>query len=193
METLAAKLRRPMRKALRFNLEMPMDSDFARAWCELVAHICHVSAVAPAALANEGVRQQYSRTLMEICWVLRRTAMRIRSTSRRIVRHHGTSAAPAITFMTTCPKGFRLRTSRRGSASRLEHCKTAFASIQPDAGGIHSPGARRRTASGAAGGRWTAGVTNLMMNVGIVNFGRYASTIASKSAFAVDDAKGKTQ
>jgi len=66
LETLTAKLKRPPRKALQFNLEIPMDSDFARAWCELVAHICHVSATAPAALANEGVRRQYSRTLMEI-------------------------------------------------------------------------------------------------------------------------------
>jgi len=33
-------------------LKCPMDSDFARAWCELVAHICHVSAVAPAALSE---------------------------------------------------------------------------------------------------------------------------------------------
>ncbi len=66
LETLAAKLRRPLRKALQFNLEIPMDSDFARAWCELVAHICHISATAPAALASEGVRRQYSRTLMEI-------------------------------------------------------------------------------------------------------------------------------
>ena len=43
-----------------------MDSDFARAWCELVAHICHVSTTAPAAMASEDVRRQYSRTLMEI-------------------------------------------------------------------------------------------------------------------------------
>jgi hypothetical protein len=66
LEALAAKLRRRPRKDLQFDLEISMDSDFARAWCELVAHICHVSATAPAALANEGVRKQYPRSLMEI-------------------------------------------------------------------------------------------------------------------------------
>src|SRR5260221_10274020 len=62
METLAAKLRRPLRKALRFNLEMPMDSDFARAWCELVAHICHVSAGAAGAPAAPRRCHTHSRT-----------------------------------------------------------------------------------------------------------------------------------
>ena len=35
LDTLAAKLRRTPRKALRFDLEYPVESDFARAWCEL--------------------------------------------------------------------------------------------------------------------------------------------------------------
>jgi len=172
-----------MRKALRFNLEMPMDSDFARAWCELVAHICHVSAVAPAALANEGVRQQYSRTLMEIMLgaAPHSHADSIDEPANRATPWHVGRAA--ITFMTTCRRDFDY--GRRGAGRRhaSNTAKRLSQGIQPDAGGIHSPGARRRTASGAAAADATAGVTNLMMNVGIVNFGRYASTIASKSAF----------
>ena len=66
LDTLAAKLRRTPRKALRFDLEYPVESDFARA---LVRARCpHLSPLGhrAAALVSEGVRRQYARTLMEI-------------------------------------------------------------------------------------------------------------------------------
>jgi len=54
-----------------------------------------------------------------------------------------------------------------------ERCKTAFVGIQLDAGGIHSP-ARVDALHQRCCGRCDRGGDDLMMNVGIVNFGRYA-------------------
>jgi AraC-like DNA-binding protein len=174
-ETLAAKLRRPLRKALQFNLEIPMDSDFARAWCELVGHICHVSATAPAALASEGVRQQYSRTLMELMLSAaphshadsldapanRATAWHV-GRARDYVHEHlaeGISIADVAarvgvttrTLQNGFRKAFNLTPAEYIRRARVEALHRAL--LEADA---------------------TAGVTNLMMNVGIVNFGRYA-------------------
>ena len=175
METLAAKLRRPLRKALRFNLEMPMDSDFARAWCELVAHICHVSAVAPAALANEGVRKQYSRTLMEIMLgaaphshadsidgpANRATPWHV-GRARDYVHDHlseGISIADIAARIGVTPRTLQNGFRRAFNLTPAEYIRRA----RVDA--LHQA---LLTADA------TAGVTNLMMNVGIVNFGRYA-------------------
>ncbi len=175
LETLAAKLRRPPRKALLFNLEIAMDSDFARAWCELVAHICHVSATAPAALANEGVRKQYSRTLMEIMLSAAphnhseaieepmhgATAWHV-GRARDYVHDHlseGISITDIAARVGVTPrtlqngfrKAFNLTPAEYIRRTRVEALHQAL---------LASDG--------------TAGVTNLMMNVGIVNFGRYA-------------------
>jgi AraC-like DNA-binding protein len=174
-ETLAAKLGRPLRKALQFNLEIPMDSDFARAWCELVAHICHVSATAPAALASEGVRQQYSRTLMEILLSAaphnhaepieqpsnRATAWHV-GRARDYVHEHlaeGISIADVAARVGVTPrtlqngfrKAFNLTPAEYIRRARVEALHRALLAADE-----------------------TAGVTNLMVNVGIVNFGRYA-------------------
>ncbi len=175
METLAAKLKRAPRKALQFNLEIPMDSDFARAWCELVAHICHISATAPAALASEGVRRQYSRTLMEILLSAaphthsdsmnepanRATAWHV-GRARDYVHDHlaegisiGDMAARVGVTPRTLQNGFR----KAFNLTPAEYIRRA----RVDA--LH------RALLAADG---SAGVTNLMMNVGIVNFGRYA-------------------
>jgi AraC-like DNA-binding protein len=175
LETLSAKLRRRPRNALRFNLEIPMDSDFARAWCELVAHICHVSATAPAALANEGVRKQYSRTLMEIMLSAaphshtesidesanRATAWHV-GRARDYVHDHlaeGISITDIAARVGVTPrtlqngfrKAFNLTPAEYIRRTRVEALHRAL--LAADA---------------------SAGVTDLMMNVGIVNFGRYA-------------------
>jgi AraC-like DNA-binding protein len=175
LETLAAKLGRPPRKALQFNLEISMDSDFARAWCELVAHICHVSATAPAALANEGVRKQYSRTLMEIMLsaaphnhaqlidqpASRATAWHV-GRARDYVHDHlaeGISIADIATRVGVTPrtlqngfrKAFNLTPAQYIRRARVDALHQAL--LAADA---------------------TTGVTDLMANVGIVNFGRYA-------------------
>jgi AraC-like DNA-binding protein len=175
LETLAAKLRRPLRKALQFNLEIPMDSDFARAWCELVAHICHISATAPAALASEGVRRQYSRTLMEIMLGAaphnhmdsiaepdgRSIAWHV-GRARDYVHGHlseGISITDIAARVGVTPRTLQNGFRKAFNLTPAEYIRRA----RVDA--LH----RALLAADA-----TAGVTNLMSNVGIVNFGRYA-------------------
>ena len=175
LATLAAKLRRAPRKALQFHLEIPMSSDFARAWCELVAHICHVSATAPAALASDGVRKQYSRTLMEILLssaphthseVLDEPMNRIApwhvGRARDYVHEHLAEdlsitdiAASVGVTPRTLQNGFR----KAYNLTPAEYLRRARVNA------LH----QALLAADA-----TAGVTRLMMNVGIVNFGRYA-------------------
>lgn len=65
-ERLAQKLGRRLSKPLEFDLEIAIDSDFGRAWCQLVTHICELSASAPTVFASQQVRDQYSRTLAEL-------------------------------------------------------------------------------------------------------------------------------
>lgn len=175
LETLAAKLRRPLRKALQFNLEIPMDSDFARAWCELVSHICHVSATAPAALANEGVRKQYSRTLMEIMLSAAphsHTDSIVEPTHRATAWHVGRARdyvhdhlSEGISITDIAARvGVTPRTLQNGFRKAFNLTPAEYIRRERvDA--LH----RALLAADA-----TAGVTNLMMNVGIVNFGRYA-------------------
>ncbi len=175
LETLAAKLRRPARKALLFNLEIPMDSDFARAWCELVAHICHVSATAPAALANEGVRKQYSRTLMEIMLsaaphnhseaieepMKRATAWHV-GRARDYVHDHlaeGISITDIAARVGVTPRTLQNGFRKAFNVTPAEYIRRARVEA------LHQA---------LLAADETAGVTNLMMNVGIVNFGRYA-------------------
>ncbi len=175
LEALAAKLRRPARKTLQFELEIPMDSDFARAWCELVAHICHVSATAPAALASEGVRKQYSRTLMEIMLGAaphnhaestdeaggRATAWHV-GRARDYVHEHlaeGISITEIAARVGVTPRTLQNGFRKAFNLTPAEYIRRA----RIDA--LH----RALLAADAS-----AGVTSLMMNVGIVNFGRYA-------------------
>jgi AraC-like DNA-binding protein len=175
LATLAAKLRRAPRKALKFNLEIPMDSDFARAWCELVAHICHISATAPAAMASEDVRRQYSRTMMEI---LLSAAPHSHSDSltentkhvapwhvgraRDYIHEHlaedmsvtdiaSTVGVTPRTLQSGFRKAFNLTPAEYVRRARVNALHRALLTAEE-----------------------TAGVTNLMMKVGIVNFGRYA-------------------
>jgi AraC-like DNA-binding protein len=65
-EHLSQKLGRRLDMPLEFALEIPSDSDFGRAWWQLVRHICEISATAPTVLACEEVRKQYSRTMIEL-------------------------------------------------------------------------------------------------------------------------------
>ncbi|MGB6310447.1 MAG: AraC family transcriptional regulator [Steroidobacteraceae bacterium] len=175
LETLAAKLRRPPRRDLKFNLEIPMDSDFARAWCELVAHICHVSATAPAALASEGVRKQYSRTLMEIMLSAaphshadsldesanHATAWHV-GRARDYVHDHlgeGISIRDIAARVGVTPRTLQNGFRKAFNLTPAEYIRRA----RVDA--LHQA---------LLAADVSVGVTNLMMNVGIVNFGRYA-------------------
>ena len=175
LETLAAKQRRPARNALRFNLEIPMDSDFARAWCELVAHICHVSATAPAALANEGVRKQYSRTLMEILLSAapHNHAESMEESANRVTAWHVGRArdyvhdhlAEGISITDIAARvGVTPRTLQNGFRKAFNLTPAEYIR-RTRVEALH----RALLAADAS-----AGVTDLMMNVGIVNFGRYA-------------------
>lgn len=65
-ERLVQKLGRRLDRPLEFALEIASDSDFGRAWWQLARHICEVSATSPAVLACQAVREQYSRTLIEL-------------------------------------------------------------------------------------------------------------------------------
>ncbi len=175
LDTLAAKLRGVPRKALRFDLEIPMDSDFARAWCELVAHICHVSESAPTALASEGVRKQYSRTLMELLLgvaphshtdplnesVNRATAWHVRR-ARDYIHEHLSEIISVASIAARV--GVTPRTLQNGFRKALNLTPAEYirrARIE----------ALHRSLLAADE---TKGVTNAMINLGIVNFGRYA-------------------
>jgi len=65
-QRIMEKLGRRLSAPVKFDMEIPSDSDFGRAWHQLLAHICNLSATAPKALAAEEVRRQYSRTLIEL-------------------------------------------------------------------------------------------------------------------------------
>ncbi len=175
LATLAAKLRRAPHKDLKFNLEMPMDGDFARAWCELVAHICHISATAPAAMASEDVRRQYSRTMMEIllsaaphnhsdslaecanqvaAWHVGRARDYIHEHLAEDISITDIASAVGVTPRTLQSgfrKAFDLTPAEYVRRARVNALHRALLTADE-----------------------TAGVTNLMMKVGIVNFGRYA-------------------
>ncbi|MBV8741710.1 MAG: AraC family transcriptional regulator [Sinobacteraceae bacterium] len=63
---IAEKLGRRLDEPLHFDMEVPSDSDFGRAWHQLLNHICDLSASAPRALAAAAVRRQYSSTMIEL-------------------------------------------------------------------------------------------------------------------------------
>jgi len=65
-ERLMQKIGRRLDRPLEFDFQIASDSDFGRAWWQLARHICEISATAPAVLACEAVRSQYSRTLIEL-------------------------------------------------------------------------------------------------------------------------------
>ena len=175
LATLAAKLGRAPHKALRFDLEIPMDSDFARAWCELVRHICHISTTAPAAMASEDVRRQYSRTLMEIMLsaaphshsdsfteCANRVAAWHVGRARDYIHEHlaedmsvtdiaSRIGVTARTLQSGFRKAFDLTPAEYIRRARVNALHQALLTAEE-----------------------TARVTSLMMSVGIVNFGRYA-------------------
>jgi AraC-like DNA-binding protein len=65
-EHLMRKLGRRLHVPLEFELEIGSETEFGRAWWQLMDHICELSAVAPGVLASEEMRAQYSRTIIEL-------------------------------------------------------------------------------------------------------------------------------
>jgi AraC-like DNA-binding protein len=171
MEKLGRRLLRPV----EFDLEIDIQSDFGRAWCQLVAHICQVSASAPAVLENEEVRKQYSRTMIELLihaaphnysavllaneaqatpWYVRRAQAYVEAHIADIRSVADLAAAIGVTPR-TLQNGFR-ETLNVHPAEYLRRERVV---------------ALHRALLAAGPGQT---VTSTMLSVGIVNFGRYA-------------------
>lgn len=172
---LTELLGRGLREPLRFEAELPSDSDFGRAWHELLGHICQLSATAPRVLAAEGVRRQYSRTLIELLvhsarhsysealearpgealpWHVRRAREYIHANMAEIRSVAEIAAVVGITSR-TLQNGFR----KAFNVTPAEYVRELRIRV------LH-----RALQSAEAG----QSVTDLMQAVGIVNFGRYA-------------------
>jgi len=172
---IAEKLGRKLAEPLRFDLEAAADSDFGRGWLQLLAHICHLSATAPAVLACEDVRRQYSRTMIEmlvhtaphnysaaleetiahpIPWHVRRARDYVHNHIADIDSVADIAASIGITTRTLQSgfrKAFNMTPAEYIRRTRVEALHQALL---------------------VADGRQS--VTDLMQAVGIVNFGRYA-------------------
>ena len=172
---IAEKLGRRLTTPLRFEMEVPSDSDFGRGWHQLLNHICHLSASAPTVLASEDVRKQYSRTMIELLvhaaphnysaalegatnqlvpWHVRRARAYIHTHIAEIRSVADIAASVGITTR-TLQNGFRqafnMTPAEYVRQTRIQALHQAL--IAADAG---------------------ESVTDLMQGVGVVNFGRYA-------------------
>lgn len=65
-DRLIQKIGRRLHAPLVFDLEIGSETEFGRAWWQLMGHICELSAVAPRVLASDEMRAQYSRTIIEL-------------------------------------------------------------------------------------------------------------------------------
>jgi AraC-like DNA-binding protein len=175
-QRIVEKLGRNLRAPLKFDMEIPSDSDFGLAWHQLLAHICNLSATAPKALAAEEVRKQYSRTMIELLvhaaphnyseelergaagqsipWYVRRARAYMHDHLSELRSVAEIASAVGITPR-SLQNGFR-RVFNMTPAEYLRDIR-----IQA----LHE--ALLRADPGRS-------VTELMQDVGIVNFGRYA-------------------
>jgi hypothetical protein len=126
METLAARLNRPPRKALQFNLEISMDSDFARLVRTRRSHMPRLGDC-PAALRAERA-QAVLRTLPNHgCGAPSHECDEGRQSNG------GHVSRAAIMFMSIWPRALGRCWHRSASRPTLQN---GFAGVQPDAGGI---------------------------------------------------------
>ena len=188
-QRIMEKLGRRLNAPLKFDMEIPSDSDFGRAWHQLLAHICNLSATAPKALAAEEVRKQYSRTMIELLvhaaphnyseelergavgqsipWYVRR--------ARAYMHDHLSdlrSVAEIASAVGITPRSLQNGFRRVFNMTPAEYLRD----IRIQA--LHESLLR------AAPGR---NVTELMQDVGIVNFGRYAQYYRRKMGVAPSD------
>jgi AraC-like DNA-binding protein len=174
-EQLMHKLGRRLHVPLEFELEMGSETEFGRAWWQLMSHICELSAVAPGVLASEEMRAQYSRTIIEL---LLHSAPHNYSEAMRLAEAHVSprhvrraqeyieaNLAEIRSVMDVAAAiGVSPRTLQNGfretlSMSPVEYLRRA----RVDA--LH----RALLAADAS-----ESVTSLMTTVGIMSFGRYA-------------------
>jgi AraC-like DNA-binding protein len=182
---IAEKLGRRLTVPLQFDMQVPSDCDFGRAWHQLLSHICDLSATAPRALAAEEVRRQYSRTMIELLvhaashnyshelaqgatqsvpWYVRRARSYMHEHLADLRSVAEIASAIGITPR-TLQNGFR-RVFDMTPAEYLRDIR-----IQA----LHEALLR---------GDPARSVTELMQDVGIVNFGRYAHYYRRKMGVA---------
>jgi len=172
---IVEKLGRRLSTPLQFDMEIPSDSDFGRAWHQLLHHICNLSATAPGALAAEPVRKQYSRTLIELLvhaaphnysahlergtsqsipWYVRRARAYMHdhlAELRSIAEVAGCVGITPRALQNGFRQAFNMTPAEYLRELRIQALHEALLGADP-----------------------SRGVTELMQNVGIVNFGRYA-------------------
>lgn len=174
-ERLMQKLGRRLLRPVEFDLEMATDSDFGRAWCQLVTHICQISAAAPTVLECEEVRKQYSRTMIELMihaaphnysqeilacetqtmpWYVRRAQVHLEAHLSEVRSVADLAAAIGITPR-TLQNGFR-EALKIHPAEYIRNARVT---------------ALHRALLAAEPGQT---VTSAMVSVGIASFGRYA-------------------
>jgi transcriptional regulator GlxA family with amidase domain len=167
-------------------MEIPSDSDFGLAWHQLLAHICNLSATAPKALAAEEVRKQYSRTMIELLvhaaphtyseelergaagqsipWYVRR--------ARAYMHDHLSdlrSVAEIASAVGITPRSLQNGFRRVFNMTPAEYLRDIRIQALHEALLRADPG---------------RSVTELMQDVGIVNFGRYAQYYRRKIGVA---------
>ncbi len=182
---VAEKLGRRLSAPLQFGMEVPSDSDFGRAWHQLLRHVCELSATAPRALAADDVRKQYSRTMIELLvhaaphnysealerganqaipWYVRRARDYMHDHLADLRSVSEIAAWVGITPR-TLQNGFRqvfnMTPAEYIRDVRIEALHRALLQADP-----------------------ARSVTELMQNVGIVNFGRYAQYYRRKIGVA---------
>jgi AraC-like DNA-binding protein len=182
---IAEKLGRRLSTPLQFGMEVRSDSDFGRAWHQLLNHICQLSATAPKALAAEDVRKQYSRTMIELLvhaaphnysealercanqaipWYVRRAREYMHdhlADLRSIAEVAGAVGITPRTLQNGFRQVFNMTPAEYLRDIRLQALHAALSSADP-----------------------TQSVTELMQNVGIANFGRYAQYYRRKIGVA---------
>lgn len=174
--SLVEKLGRRLNDDLRFDLHVSVESAFGQGWQQLLAHICQLSARAPAVLEAREMRWQYARTMMEmllsqaphnyssvlrasqddaIPWHVRRAREYIRNHLPEI--HSVAEIAASVgTSTRTLQSGFR----RAYGKTPAEYLRSARVRALHDLLLSAEP---------------SQSVAGLMESLGIVNFGRYAA------------------
>jgi AraC-like DNA-binding protein len=172
---IVEKLGRRLSAPLQFDMEVPSDTDFGRAWHQLLNHICDLSASAPKALAAEEVRKQYSRTMIELLvhaaphnysgqleqgmtqpipWYVRRARAYMHdhlADLRSVAEVAGSVGITPRALQNGFRQAFNMTPAQYLRDLRIQALHKALLGADP-----------------------TRSVTELMQNVGIVNFGRYA-------------------
>jgi len=174
-DRLMQKLGRRLHVPLEFQLELGSETEFGRAWWQLISHVCDVSASAPGVLASEDMRAQYSRTIIEL---LLQSAPHNYTDAMHVAESHLSprhvrraqeyieSHLPEIRSVVDIASaiGVSARTLQNGFRQALNVSPADYlrrARVQ----------ALHRALLAADG---TQSVTSLMTSLGIVSFGRFA-------------------